>query len=219
MCGRFTLHLSPELIAEIFRVPFLADFVPRFNVAPSQSQPVVRQTTEGRQIVQMKWGLIPHWAQDSRMGYSMINARAESLDVKPAFRGSFHSQRCLVVADGFYEWRHEGKTKEPFYITLKNGGVMAFAGLWDHWQNQDGEIVESFTIITCDSNELVSKLHNRMPVVIYQKNYSTWLNPATPLENVKKLLLPYPAERMTLWKVSSLVNSPKIDSEECIRKA
>ena len=123
-----------------------------------------------------------------------------------------------MIADGFFEWRHEVKMKEPFYITLKNDGMMAFAGLWDQWQNQDGEIVESFTIITCDSNELVSQLHNRMPVIIDQKNYDTWLDPATPPDNAKKLLLPYPPERMTLWKVGSLVNSPKINAEECIRK-
>ena len=219
MCGRFTLHLPADVIAKIFKVLLLANLPPRYNVAPSQLNLVVRQTTEGRQIVPMKWGFIPHWAKDPRLGYSMINARAETIDVKPAFKGSFRSRRCLVVSDGFYEWRHGGKVKEPFYITLKDGGVMAFAGLWDHWQNPEGEFVESYTIITCESNELVSTLHFRMPVIIGQKDYDTWLDPATPLDQVKKLLLPYPAERMTLWKVGPLVNSTKIDSEECIKKA
>lgn len=177
MCGRFTLHLPAEVISEIFRVPLLADLAPRYNIAPSQVIPVVRQTTEGRQIVPMKWRLNPHWAQDSRLGFSMINARAETVDVKPAFRAPFRSRRCLVVADGFYEWRREGKTKEPFHITLKSGGLMPFAGLWEHWRSPEGEIVESFTIITCAANELLSQLHERMPVIIGQKDYDTWLNP------------------------------------------
>jgi putative SOS response-associated peptidase YedK len=156
MCGRFTLHLPPELIAEIFGVPLVSDVKPRFNVAPSQTHPVVRQTAEGRQLVPMKWGLIPNWAQDSRLGYSMINARAETIDTKPSFRGSFRGRRCLVPADGIFEWlRHEGKTKQPFYVTIRSGGIMPFAGLWDRWQNPEGESVETFTIITCASNELV----------------------------------------------------------------
>jgi len=218
MCGRFTLHLPAEVIAEIFGVPLPAGLSPRYNIAPSQMNLVVRQTTAGRQLVPMKWGLIPHWAKDPRLGYSLINARAETIDSKPAFRGSFRSRRCLVVADGFYEWRHEGKAKEPFHITLKEGGAMAFAGLWDHWQNPEGELVQSFTIITCASNELVSQLHERMPVIIGRNDYDIWLNPDAPLELEKKLLLPFPAERMTLWKVGALVNSSGNESEECIRK-
>jgi len=218
MCGRFTLHLPPELIAEIFGMQQPVDFTPRFNVAPSQSHPVVRLTGEGREIRPLKWGLIPHWAQDSRLGYSMFNARAETLSIKPAFRGSFRSRRCLVVADGFYEWRHEGKDKEPFYITLRDGGVMPYAGLWDEWHDPAGEVVETFTIITCASNGLVRPLHERMPVIVSRKDYDTWLDPDVPAERVKELLQPYPAERMTLWRVGALVNNPRNDSEECIRK-
>jgi putative SOS response-associated peptidase YedK len=219
MCGRFTLHLPPEMIAEIFGVLLVSDVKPRFNVAPSQSHPVVRQTAEGRQLVPMKWGLIPHWAQDSRLGYSMINARAETIDTKPSFRGSFRTRRCLVPADGLFEWlRYEGKTKQPFYVTIRSGGMMPFAGLWDRWQNPEGESVETFTIITCASNELISQLHDRMPVIIDRKDFSTWLDPAAPPEMVKELLHPYPSEQMTLWKVGKLVNNPRIDLEECIKK-
>jgi putative SOS response-associated peptidase YedK len=218
MCGRFTLHLPPELIAEIFGVPLLADIRPRFNVAPSQTHLVVRQTAEEREMALMKWGLIPHWAKDPKLGYSMINARSETVAVKPAFRESFRTRRCLVVADGFFEWRHEGKTKEPFYVSIRDGGVMPFAGLWDRWQDPVGESVETFTIITCASNELVSQLHEWMPVIVDQQDFDTWLDSTAPMEKVKELLHPYPAGRMTLWKVGALVNNPRNESEECIRK-
>jgi putative SOS response-associated peptidase YedK len=212
------LHLPPELIAEIFGVPLLADIRPRFNVAPSQTHLVVRQTAEVREMAPMKWGLIPHWAKDPKLGYSMINARSETVAEKPAFRGSFRARRCLVVADGFFEWRHEGKTKEPFYVSIRDGGVMPFAGLWDRWQDPEGESVETFTIITCASNELVSQLHDRMPVIVDQRDFDTWLDSTAPTEKVKELLHPYPAGRMTLWKVGALVNNPRNESDECIRK-
>jgi putative SOS response-associated peptidase YedK len=218
MCGRFTLHLPAEVIAEIFGVPLPTGLPPRYNIAPSQLNPVVRLGVEGRQIAPLKWGLIPHWAQDPRLGFSMINARAETIEEKPAFRVPFRSRRCLVVADGFYEWRHEGKTKEPFHITLKSGGVMPFAGLWDHWQSPEGENVESFTIITCAANGLISRLHERMPVIIGPKDYDLWLNPRARLEEAGRLLRPYPDEWMKLSRVGPLVNSPANDSEECIRK-
>ncbi|HTP63884.1 MAG TPA: SOS response-associated peptidase [Geobacteraceae bacterium] len=218
MCGRFTLHLPPELIAGIFKVSLSTVFSPRFNVTPAQMHPVVRQTGEGRGIVPMKWGLIPNWAQDPRLGFSMINARAETVAEKPAFRGSFRVRRCLVVADGFFEWRHGGEAKAPFYVTLGTGDVMPFAGLWDSWRDPAGDAVETFTIITCAANGLVRELHDRMPVVIDRKNYGTWLDPATPTEKAKELLRPYPAERMTFWKVGDFVNNPRNDSEECIRK-
>lgn len=217
MCGRFTLHLPAEVIAEIFRAALLTEIAPRYNISPSQICPIVRQTSEGRQIVPMKWGLIPNWAQDSRLGFSMINARAETVDAKPAFKEPFRSRRCLVVADGFYEWRHEGKAKEPFHITLKSGGVMPFAGLWDKWQNPEGETVESFTIITCAANELISQLHERMPVIIGQKDFDTWLNPRSHIDEIRKLLRPYPEERMKFWRVGTFVNTPQNDTEECIR--
>jgi putative SOS response-associated peptidase YedK len=218
MCGRFTLHIPPELIAEIFGTPLPVDYRPRFNVAPSQIHPVVRWGNDGREIAPMRWGLIPSWAQDQRLGFSMINARAETAAMKPAFRGSLHARRCLVLSDGFFEWRHEGKEKEPFYITLKGGGVMPYAGLWDQWRAPEGEILETYTVITCASNELVQKLHDRMPVILERKDYDTWLNPAFPPERAMELLRPYPAGKMTLWKVGKLVNNPRNDSEECIRK-
>jgi putative SOS response-associated peptidase YedK len=218
MCGRFTLHIPPELIAEIFGAPLPVDYRPRFNVAPSQIHPVVRWGGKGREIAPMRWGLIPSWAQDQRLGFSMINARAETLYTKPAFRGALHARRCLVLSDGFFEWSHEGKEKEPFHISLKGGGVMPYAGLWDQWRDPEGEIVETFTIITCASNDLVQKFHDRMPVILERKDYETWLNPAFPPERAMELLRPYPAGKMALWKVGTFVNNPRNDSEECIKK-
>ena len=218
MCGRFTLHLPPDLIAEIFGAPLPVDFSPRFNVAPSQRHPVVHQAAEGRRIVSMRWGLIPHWAQDERLGFSMINARSETIALKPAFRDSLRSRRCLVLSDGFFEWRHGGKEKEPFYITLKGGGLMPYAGLWDRWKEPGGDIVETFTIVTCASNELVGKLHDRMPVIVEPRDYDRWLDPAIPPERVKELLRPYPPGRMTLWRVGPSVNNPRNETDECIRK-
>ncbi len=218
MCGRFTLHIPPELIAEAFNVPLPGVFTPRFNGAPSQTHPVVCSTANGRQIAQMRWGLVPQWAQDDRLGYTMINARAETVTEKPAFRGLFAGRRCLVIADGFYEWRHDGNAKEPFYIALRDGRLMSFAGLWDKWRNEAGETVYTFTIITCASNDLVRPLHDRMPVVIERKHYDLWLDPAAPPDKVKELLRPYPAGRMTLWKVGALVNNPRNDTAECMEK-
>jgi len=218
MCGRFTLHIPPELITEIFGAPLPVDYRSRFNVAPAQIHPVVRWGNEGREITSMRWGLIPSWAQDQRLGFSMINARSETVAMKPAFRVSLHTRRCLVLSDGFFEWRHEGKEKEPFYISLKGGGLMPYAGLWDQWRAPEGEILETFTIITCAANELVQKLHDRMPAILERKNYDMWLNPAIAPERAMELLRPYPAGKMTLWKVGVMVNNPRNDSEECIRK-
>lgn len=217
MCGRFTLHLPAEVIAGIFGVELMKDLTPRFNIAPSQMSPVVCQAAGARRMSVMKWGLIPHWAKAPRHDFTMINARAETVDAKPAFRTPFHFRRCLVVADGFYEWRRDGKVKEPYHVALTEGGVMPFAGVWDQWKGEEGESVESFAIITCPANSLVSQLHERMPVIIGKDEYDAWLDPGTPLDEVKSLLRPFPAEGMTLWRVGSLVNSPKNDSQECLR--
>jgi putative SOS response-associated peptidase YedK len=219
MCGRFTLHLPPELITEIFGVALPDDFRPRFNVAPSQIHPVVRLGAGGIEISPLKWGLIPHWAQDSRLGFSMFNARAETVDTKPYFRSSFRSRRCLVLSDGFYEWRQEGKMKVPFYISLKGGGLMPYAGLWDKWIDPAGTAIETFTIITCEANGLVGTLHDRMPVIIQMNDHRTWLNPSATTDKLKELLRPYNADRMTLWEVGTLVNNPRNDRPDCISKA
>jgi putative SOS response-associated peptidase YedK len=150
-------------------------------------------------------------------GYKMINARSETLAQKPSFRAAFKKRRCLIVADGFYEWKHAGRIKEPFYVQLENGAVFGFAGLWESWKSPDGNIVESCTVITTSANELIRKIHDRMPVILLPADYETWLHDSTPEQRLQQLLTPYPAEVMEMYRVSSEVNSPKNDTPACIR--
>ena len=165
------------------------------------------------------WGLIPSWAKDPVIGNRLINARGETLAEKPAFRGSYKYKRCLILANGFYEWKSEPgtKTKAPYFIHLKSGNVFAFAGLWDEWHSPDGSTVRSCTIVTTAPNELMSKIHNRMPVILQPSDYTKWLNttPRTP-ESLAHLIQPFSAELMDTYPVSTLVNSPANDRAECI---
>lgn len=164
----------------------------------------------------LRWGLIPGWSRDKKIGYRMINARGETLAQKPSFRSAFIKRRCLIVADGFYEWSHSGRQKQPFYVQLKTGAVLGFAGLWESWNNPDGGILESCSIITTPANELIQKIHDRMPVILHPEQYETWLHYATPEHYLQQLLLPYPAEEMEMYRVSSEMNSPKNDTLTCI---
>ena len=219
MCGRFTLTVYPGQLQEAFPwVEFPEDISLRYNIAPSQ--PVAVVPNDGLNRVDFfNWGLIPFWAKDPKIGNRMINARAETLAEKPSFRGSFKYKRCLVLADGFYEWRKEPgtKTKTPMYLRMKNHKPFAFAGLWDNWHSSDGSEIRTFTIITTEPNTLVKEIHNRMPVILSQNVYSDWLQEG---ENdpslLKSFLQPYPAEEMEAYPVSRYVNSPQIDSPECI---
>jgi putative SOS response-associated peptidase YedK len=179
---------------------------------------VIRQAVDGtaRECVALRWGLVPSWADDPAVGNRLINARAETVASKPSFRAAFRQRRCLVPADGFYEWQKQAGKKQPFYIHLRGGGPFAFAGLWERWQGAD-EPIESFTIVTTEANELVRSLHERMPVILPREAYKHWLDPAyAKLEELQALLRPYPAEEMAAFPVSTRVNSPRVDDAACI---
>jgi putative SOS response-associated peptidase YedK len=225
MCGRYTLTVDPADLREAFPgLTFPEDMTPRYNVAPSQ--PVAVVANNGKQAVEFfKWGLVPSWAKDVSIGNRMINARGETLAEKPSFRAAYRRRRCLVLADGFYEWKAEPgqKSKTPMFIKLKSGEPFAFAGLWEVWHPDQADVLLSCAIITTTPNALMEKIHDRMPVILPAKAYDLWLDPAeqTPdaLRALDKLLKPYPAAQMTALPVSRAVNDPKNDSPECIQPA
>lgn len=218
MCGRFTL--TADVIALQATFPWLnipAEITPRYNIAPTQ--PVAVVPNDGKnQLDFYTWGLIPSWAKDPQIGGRLINARAETLAEKPAFRVAFRRRRCLVLADGFYEWQQtKGGPKTPMYIRLASGEPFAFAGLWEVWNSSDGSTILSCTIITTDPNELMEKIHNRMPVILPRDAYPIWLDPGEQNPSqLSGLLRPYPADEMQAYPVSRLVNSPSNDSPQCI---
>jgi len=221
MCGRFTLKASAKDFVAAFGCPPADDnALPLFNIAPSQDVTVVREsgTTHVRQAVRMRWGLVPSWADDLSVGNRTINARAETVSTKPTFRHSFRQKRCLIAADGFYEWRKVGKLKQPYFISLNDQQLFAFAGLWDRWE-RSGEPIETCTIITTDANEMLRALHDRMPVILPRENYSAWLDPANEdVEQLSSLLKPLPASQMQAWPVSTLVNAPANDLPQCTER-
>ena len=219
MCGRFTLQLSPELLAEIFGLQEIPVYQSRFNIAPSQQIAVIRQDTEGRnRLDYLRWGLIPAWAKDMAVGNHMINAKSETVHEKPSFRSAIRYRRCIIPASSFFEWQHEGKLARPYYVHLKDSLPMCFAGIWDRWKGPTGETIESCSILTTTSNKLIEPLHERMPVILHQDEYGLWLNRNIhDPEMLKQLYQPYPADMMGMWEVSTVVNSPRNDSEECIR--
>lgn len=218
MCGRFALRIPPKSIQQHYDLPEIGELPPRYNIAPSQAVAVIRQMPGKslRQLDLLRWGLVPHWAKDIKISYQMINARAETLSLKPSFRTAFKKRRCLIAADGFYEWFHEGKTKQPYFIQLKNRIGFSFAGLWESWNNPDGGVIESCTIITTSANELVRKIHDRMPVILPPELYAEWLDNMIPAESVQKFLIPFPSVKMEAYRVGPTVNSPKNDSLECL---
>lgn len=229
MCGRFTLTADPDTLRQVFTLGTasagaLAELSPRYNVAPSQPVAVAVADSEGgRKLAFLKWGLIPSWAKDPKIGSRMINARAETLAEKPSFRTALKKRRCLILADGFYEWKREGKTKTPMYIQLKSGEPFAFAGLWEFWRPLDsdadaGAAIKSCAIITTTPNALMEKIHDRMPVILRPQAYDLWLTPGElPAEKTLPLLKPFAASQMKAITVSTLVNNTANDSPECVR--
>jgi putative SOS response-associated peptidase YedK len=219
MCGRFTLQIPPELLAEIFGLLEIPVFPARFNITPSQQVAVIRRTAEDRNRLDfLHWGLIPSWAKDRSIGNRMINARSETVHEKPAFRHALRYGRCIIPASGFYEWRQEGERKSPLYVHLKDGSPLCFAGLWEHWKAPEGEVIESCTILTTAANTLIEALHDRMPVILRPEEYALWLDrEITDPEQLQQLYKPYPADRMEMWPVAPSVNSPRIDSPELIK--
>jgi len=220
MCGRFTLTVSPDTLSSLFKAEWSSPFRPRYNIAPTQQSPVVRtsQADNKLHIDLLKWGLIPSWAKDASIGNHMINARSETVDQKPSFRTALKHRRCIVPASGFYEWQEVGGKKHPLYIKLKDDSLMMFAGIWDHWKNTEGEVIESFSILTTVTNELIQPLHDRMPVILTPENKDIWLDSqvADP-ERLKPLFIPHSSDLMEMYHVSDLVNSPRNDNPECIQ--
>jgi putative SOS response-associated peptidase YedK len=219
MCGRFEIHSAIELIAKIFGIhEWDIEYSPSYNIAPSQD--ILLVVNDGkRRLVKSRWGFVPSWSKELSAGYKMINARAESVSDKPSFRQAFQNQRCLVVADGFYEWKKEGTTKRPFYIRLKSGMPLGFAGLYNVWRSPEGEQISTSTIITTNANELLQPLHDRMPVITSPDAYDIWLDPTIHDKALLQTVLkPYAPEALDTYEVTQKVNSPKNDSPENIQK-
>lgn len=224
MCGRYALTSPPELIASLFGITLLSQIRARYNISPTQSAPVVRQRKEGRALDELRWGLVPHWAKDEKIGLQTINARAETADAKPAFRGAFRRRRCLVPADGFYEWKQlTPKRKQPYFIHRKDGAPLAFAGLWETWRHPDdpgSPPLESFTILTVEPNDLLRPIHNRMPAIIPPEDIDRWLDPdADDPAALKPLLRPSPPTELDLYPVSTLVNRAGNETARCVERA
>lgn len=217
MCGRFTLSQPVEAIVSVFQLSEVPKLEPRYNIAPTQLVPTLHQIQrDKRQFQMLRWGLIPSWAKNPAIGNKLINARAETVAEKPSFRSAFRHRRCLVIADGFYEWRRQDGKKQPFYFRLQDGQPFAFAGLWEHWQNPNGEVIDSCTIITTEANETLQPIHDRMPVILNPKDYDSWLDPMEKPEQLQQLLQPYSSTNMTSYPVSTKVNKPTNDTPELI---
>jgi putative SOS response-associated peptidase YedK len=214
MCGRFTICLPTADVALAFGVAETARPIsPSFNVAPGMSVPVVVDDGAGRRLDAFRWGLVPSWAKDLSVGYKMINARAETLAEKPAFRRAFRDRRCLILADGFYEWKTEGRAKRPYYIRLKDSSIFAFAGIWEIWTPREGEAVRSCAIVTTEANDFMKRLHHRMPVILPQEAQGPWLDPANhDIQALQALLVPLSSGALAAHPVSTEVNSPRNDS-------
>jgi putative SOS response-associated peptidase YedK len=219
MCGRFTLTVDPADLQELFGLsePAPAALKPRYNIAPTQPVAVI-PNQEPRKLELFQWGLIPAWAKDSKIGNSLINARAETVAEKPAFRAAFKRRRCLILADGFFEWKKEGKAKTPMHIQMKSGQPFALAGLWEVWSAPDGSTVPTCTILTTTANELVQDIHDRMPVILPPEAFGVWLTPGElPAVEALALLHPFAADAMTARPVSALVNNPRHEGPELLK--
>ncbi len=222
MCGRYTLTAPVDELAAGFGVTGeLPEVAPSYNIAPTGEVAAVGGDSGGeRRLRRLRWGLIPSWADDPSIGARMINARSETVAEKPAFRSAFRRRRCLILADGFYEWQRpaEGEKgpKQPYYIKMADGSPYAFAGIWESWQDGDGEKVRSCAILTTEANDLVAGIHHRMPVVLTPGDYDRWLAPGDGGADLQSLLRPYPPEEMSAYPVSTYVNKPQNDDPSCL---
>ena len=221
MCGRFRLGKGREALKKFFAAEIDGDWDPRYNVAPGQNVAAVRQDPAQpvRRLSLMRWGLIPFWAKEAAIGYKMINARSETVAEKPAYREALKSRRCLIAADGFYEWQKLGKAKQPYCFTLAEDGIFAFAGIWDRWKSPEGQMIETCSILTTSANDLVRDVHDRMPVILPPESFDLWLDPGfTNRADIVNMLRPFAAESMKKYPVSTRVNSVKNDDEACAAK-
>ncbi len=220
MCGRFVRFTSPETFAELFGAHGTLDLAPSYNVAPSQPLLVVRNADDaGRELALLRWGLVPSWSKTSKAGYSTINARAETVATKPSFLNAFRRRRCLIAADGYYEWKRTGGLKQPYFIRLQGGQPFAMAGLWEHWEGE-GQLIESCTIIVTEANPLTKHIHDRMPVLLSPEHYDLWMDGTErDPERLQEVLRPYPAAAMEAYPVESLVNNPRNNTARLIARA
>jgi len=220
MCGRFTIFSPASVIEEYFELTDLYPFIPSYNVAPSQNILAILENADKKRVgVGLRWGLIPSWMKEENISSQMINARLETVHEKPSFCKAFQSRRCLIVADGIYEWKKTKDSKHPIYIHPENKKPFGMAGLWEHWENNQGNVIESCTILTQEANQQISEVHNRMPVIIDPQNFSPWLDPENhDTDQLQSMLnmLDYP--KMALTPVSTKVNNPRFDSPECIEE-
>ena len=216
MCGRYNLIIDGDSLAESLDIQQSFEFKARYNIAPSQMAPVIRMGEQGRELVMMKWGLLPHWSKEEKLKYSTINARAETVAEKPTFRTPFKRSRCLVPATGFYEWKAEvSGPKQPYLIRKQDRKLMVFSGLWDHWE-KEGQVIDSYTIIVTQANQIIRNVHDRMPVILNSKNYDEWLDPSTQVERLHELMGPSPDSLLDLTPISRHVNSPAHDDPACL---
>jgi putative SOS response-associated peptidase YedK len=225
MCGRFSLRARLAVLLEHFAIDeqFPPSFSPRYNIAPSQPIFVVREkpdaSSPAREAVMLRWGLIPSWATDPAIGNRMINARSETIAEKPAFRAAFQRRRCLVAADGFYEWKTEGRAKQPYFLHFPDDRPFAFAGLWDRWEGPDNSDIETCTILTTDANEQLRPIHDRMPVIVQPCDYARWLEAKEQdSKTLLPMLSPYPRNDLEVYPVSRQVNSPRHDAPDCLSR-
>jgi putative SOS response-associated peptidase YedK len=221
MCGRYALKATEEELRRLFGFVERPNLAPRYNIAPTQEAPVIRQRREPvgeRTVANLCWGLIPPWAQDPKAGPPLINARAETLLEKPTFRNAFHRRRCLVPADGYYQWREGDASKQPYLVTRRNGGIFALAGIWERFgpRHDPAVAIDSFTIITTDANEFLQPFHHRMPVVLSPEHYASWLDPDAEAEIVAALLAPAPNDWMACAPLAPAANSIRADGPEIL---
>ncbi len=218
MCGRFTLRAPGTVMIEQFSLDFQGTLQPRFNIAPTQRVPIVRGLD--RHVDELRWGLVPFWSKDPKGGARMINARSETVATKPSFRSAFKKKRCLVPADGYFEWVKDGKKKKPYWIRMNDERPFLMAGLWESWRDKsvdEGEALETFTILTTSSNSLTRDVHDRMPVILSPNDYDAWLDPErTKEDELSYMFEPYSADEMRLDPVSTRVNSVRNDDEACV---
>ncbi len=219
MCGRYAQFTSPEDLAELFGATLdIADVSPRYNAAPMQWLPVIRQRPSGERVLQtLRWGLLPSWAKDETIANRLINARAETLAEKPSFRSAYRKRRCIVPADGFYEWAKRPDGKQPYYIHASDGSILAFAGLWERWtRTDDGDVIDSFTIVTTAANDRMRALHDRMPAILAPEDLARWLEPASEPDALGDLLGPCPDTRLALHPVTRAVGNMRNEGPDLI---
>jgi putative SOS response-associated peptidase YedK len=214
MCGRYRSTVTTKEMADLFDLAELLAVEPRYNIAPSQPVLTVRQDPESgkRTAGLLTWGLVPHWSKD---GTAFINARSETAASKPAFRDSFRKRRCLIPANGFYEWQKQGSKKQPYFIGLKDGRPFAFAGLWERWQSAEGPLLETCAILTTGANDLMRPIHERMPVILDRADFGAWLDPAGKSDQLQALLRPYPGSDLEAYPVSTFVNNARNEGPRC----